>query len=531
MAARKSRKSKATGTRRKRDASGRFLKRKKATAKASPRRAKRRATRAAVKKRAPIRRRKVASTKAPRRRAARRRSTVSPEGSMKRKSPRRRRRAAAREVVAFEAAKPRKKARSRKKAVVHRTPAQRRRRAKTRARKRAPITRALVGWTSGKKRRYLPVKISKRRRPHTTKVRLHRKSKGRSVTRVVYVNESSPRRRAKRRSAKRRSAPRRRSYRRRSHARETMMLNPIGGYGLENPLTGSETFAAVASGAVGYFLNDLLDRWVAHKGATTASGVTDPVQYQAELSGAPNMKRIGAQLVLPVVALFGAPMVKNPMGRSILQGAGIGAGVHLLGQLINTFVMGKFLKDKQFGQTYYPDVIASNNLLSGVAGLPAGVGVGAYTATQLNSATFTPRTAVAFQPLQAGAPMQASAVTGSQSPAASAPPGQSMNFAPSASPPGQSSLMVPSNGGQNISFAQAPSAPQYASNFVPSGPVAVGPTVHPVEGPITGQPCMPCSAETSAAAFRNAYSAARDEIGSCGVGQLSGLNPNMSFPE
>jgi hypothetical protein len=222
--------------------------------------------------------------------------------------------------------------------------------------------------------------------------------KARAGLRRIYV-VAAPRKR--RRSSKKRksSSKRRKTSKRRSRRLPTyytpsshqLMENPLGS-GLESPMSGGELALAFGTGLLGYVSAEVLDRFL----ATTANATDDASKAQESIANrglvqaAPDLKRAGAQMALAAIPFIGAYYVHNPMGRASLQGFGLGAGFRFLGQLVRTYVIGKFLKDNTMAQRLYGDTIDADNaeatLLDiqtnmvpqkvGTAGPPRALGVG-----------------------------------------------------------------------------------------------------------------------------------------------------------
>lgn len=333
----------------------------------------------------------------------------------KRRRRRKSRRSVAEEVaMALEAHK--KKSRRRRKARRHHaSAAEPRKRRRTRRRGRARTAKVRVSRKVRGRRRSTTVRVSARKRPRAKKVTLTRRRRGRKVKRDVYVSEARRRRRRARRhhaAAPRRrrrrsyaAAPRRRRYRRRSRSMHTFYENPIMGLGggglMENPLSGGELALAFITGTIGFAATDLLDRYMATRSATDASSAA------AAIAMAPDWTRIAAQGAAAVVPLGLAYLVKHPMARATVQGFGLGAGFHLLGQIVKTIVLAKVLKNNTMAQTkLLPDVLAANP--GTVAGLPAGVGrlpVGVGMIAPVQAGNYLPVGPVATSPLPADGAM------------------------------------------------------------------------------------------------------------------------------
>jgi hypothetical protein len=331
----------------------------------------------------------------------------------------------------------------------------------------------------GKKTRRARVKVSGYKRKGSRKVRLKR----RRGLKTVYVYES---RRRRRRSPKRRrhTAARRRTHRRRRSMRENPIFVADTG-ALENPLSRGELAAAFVSGTIGYIAAEVLGRYVATYGSDSK------VTNISNIVGAPDWKQMAAKGGATVVPLAAAYFVRNPMGRSILQGAGLGAGINLLGQLVKTFVLAKLLKDNPTAQTkLFPDIIDAEAAQPvGVNGLP--VGVGAYVPTAVPSLRSPNRIPTASSGDGGAVRTAGTTIT---------TPGGVRSSGGGVRTPAP--VGVPA-GGINVNV----------SPILPGGIPAGMPS--PVIGPLPGG-CAPCSAETAHAAMNSAYQAAqRDTYGGC----------------
>jgi hypothetical protein len=273
----------------------------------------------------------------------------------------------------YEAApKKRKKRRSAKEEVMKENPRRRRRRSGKARRRHNPV------MENPRKRKHKRRSTRRRARRSTTTavmpaiVRRRTRKGGRrtspAAVKVVVIRglsgggrrkkrRSTSRRRKsshgrKRKHAKRRTHRRREGYTSKSHQLAMASTyeggffeNPLGGYALENPLSGGELALAAGTAAVGYILTDFLDRYLALKQYSPATVPTGAAGYSATAPSAvntvPGMLRIAAQAGIAAAAFAGAHFVEKPMGRAALQGAGLGALTHLLGQLFNHYVMAK----------------------------------------------------------------------------------------------------------------------------------------------------------------------------------------------
>jgi len=287
--------------------------------------------------------------------------------------------------------------------------------------------------------------------------------------------------------------------------------------GLSNPLSGGELALAFVTGGIGFALTDLLDRYLATS-ATPPAGMPNAVAVMT----APGLTRILAQAGFAALPFIGAYFVKQPMGRAALQGLGLGAGIHLVGQLIKSYVMAKALKDNDTGKRLYGDAIAANMLTAAAAGATGATGAtgGATGATG----------GVHGLPFGLGAPLLGIG-------------GVSVPYGVGRPPARAYQDVGPRAGVQGVGQAFAPTGAPYAPTtgvlpLGPHGPTPGGPAPG-APGGGGGGPCDPCapsteqqtvdfaarhasvvaSAETMQRTLEGAYSAAKDEL--CGrVGEL-----------
>lgn len=390
----------ARKVKRKRDKKGHFIKKATRTKKKRPaasrkRTTKKRATRRTAKRRAAPRARKVKRIKRKLGRhpsgkfVARRRHKVKSHVRKGKRvkahlsyetaapNPRRRRRArrAAREV---EEVMPRKRRRAKRK-----TAAPRKRRRAAREAVANPVKRR-----RRRARRANPTKKRRRARRVSTRALCRRPARRRP--RYVTVGGS-------RRSKKRRKTSSRRKKRAPSRAILRGELprghNEHGeeGYALENPLSGGELLLAGVTATLGFAITDIMDRWLAVKelnqGTAKAPGV--PLSTAQAVMAKPGIYRILAQAGAAALPFTAAYWVKEPMGRAALQGAGLGALVHLGSQLMTHFVIEKFVSGagavalgatptmKQKLASYYAGEMAADNAAdlfnTGTAGTLSGV--------------------------------------------------------------------------------------------------------------------------------------------------------------
>lgn len=158
-------------------------------------------------------------------------------------------------------------------------------------------------------------------------------------------------------------------------ARELLLGNPIGRFGMSeysmsNPLSRGEIFLAAAAGGVGFILADVLDRYAAVKWSTLAPGVTQ----QQFVEGPPHLIRIGMQLGVAAAGFIPAYFIKNDAARATFQGAGLGAVIHLAGQLIKSYVIGQALSSNATVQSLYPDTLTANAAVAAAQGATGATG-------------------------------------------------------------------------------------------------------------------------------------------------------------
>jgi hypothetical protein len=222
-----------------------------------------------------------------------------------------------------------------------------------------------------------------------------RRVRGRSVARPASVRivltdkrgTRSRRRSTKRRSYKKRGRGKRRSTRRypRLPPASAMMENPLfmGEYGLENPMTGGEFATGAVMAGLGFVAASLVDRYIATMAGTAATGgpgTGGTLTDVAAIAAAPGITRILSQAVLAGVFIAPAHFVHHPMGKAALQGAGLGVGARLVGQLLEYFVIQKFFGLNSsggvtaFGSRFYPAEINATTVAAQVAATPTASG-------------------------------------------------------------------------------------------------------------------------------------------------------------
>ena len=367
---------------RKRDRKGHFVKKTRVKRKRpAARRVKRRKTAAAPKKRR--RARKVAAPRKVRRRARRagpkkirrvkralgrrpsgqfvkrRRHRV--KGHVRKITRTRKRRIASH--LSYETAAPnprrrRRRARRAAREVMEETPMPRRRRRRAKkasAPRRRRRAAARENPVKRRRRRRVASENPRRRRRRSRKMLASKFCRTRSKSkrpRTRYVTVSRPRTRRRRKVTHRR---RKASHRRtpKSHRLPPHMVSGgpeyIGAeYAMENPLSGGELLLAGATASLGYVITDMLDRWLAYKelgpnGTGLSSGNTTGIVSANIALTKPGIWRVLAQAGAAAVPFAAAYYVHQPMGRAALQGAGIGALVHLGQQLLTHFVIAKWV--------------------------------------------------------------------------------------------------------------------------------------------------------------------------------------------
>jgi hypothetical protein len=369
---------------RKRDAKGHFVSAKRRTKrrKAPKSRTKRKYALGSRGRRGKRRRRVKTHTRKVGKRRVRVRSHLSHE-----EKPKRRRRRRARKVQE-EVTMPRRRRRRAKKAV-------------TRRRRRRHVAEN-------------PVRRRRRRRHSVManpRKRRRRRAKGRKLSTKALCRRPSRRRPryVYTRKAKA-TAGRRRKYSRKKKSVDTTNYYPHGmEYGLENPLSGGEMLLAGITGTLGYVLTDILDRLLANSELATtgsssiASGQTAMDTPVAVLTK-PGIWRVLAQAGAAAVPFVGAYWAKEPMLRAGLQGLGLGALIHLGGQVVEHYVIAMIAGGQPaptggtpstgllvtLNQLYAPEIVADNlsdQVTTGTAGtLTAinGAGTGILTPGTIN---------------------------------------------------------------------------------------------------------------------------------------------------
>ena len=123
----------------------------------------------------------------------------------------------------------------------------------------------------------------------------------------------------------------------------------------------TEIISAVVASGAGYLAANLVHRFFSTKDGGGAREIASP----------PSLWSAGAQAALAVGA-FVAPKyakIHQPHAKSALQGFGIGAGAHLLGQGIE-YVLVRFLKNNSLVSRLFPQEIAAQTGLGALGGHP-----------------------------------------------------------------------------------------------------------------------------------------------------------------
>lgn len=353
--------------------------------------------------------------------------------------------------------KPKKRARrGKKKAAARRNP--------RRAARRNPRRRMTAAVPAVTRRR---VRGKNVRRPATVKIVLSdiRSRKRRSTKRRSYRKPSS--RKTKHRKGKRRSS--RRSSSTAMIPMSSLMENPLGGYALENPLSGGEMALAFVTAGLGFLAGDMLDRYLATRAgvaATGGPGTGGTLDNASAILAPPGIWRVLAQGVAAGLPIVAAGFVHQPMGRAALQGMGLGIGAGLVKTLIEDYLLVKILGTSNgtttaFGARYFPSEVAA---AASAAALPPS------TTTTTTTTTGT----AGFRGLGRSLPY---------------------GIRPNVRGLGDCNDCTP------VTTGTPPALPT-------PYPVQQNPSVQ-----MYGSECLPCSNETSAAALASAYQAAREEVG------------------
>lgn len=172
-------------------------------------------------------------------------------------------------------------------------------------------------------------------------------------------------------------------------------------YAMENPLGGVELFVAGLSAIVWFGLTDLLDRVIAthaltDKNAKDTSGhelyadnppttgsyanLFNPTAITAPM----NLARWGAGIGMTAAPIVIAKWIENPLGRSVFQTAGFGAGIRIFGKALIDLVA-KLTMWTKTGQRFYDGEMRAQVLASSdqnpLSSLPS-AGLGATTACE-----------------------------------------------------------------------------------------------------------------------------------------------------
>lgn len=299
------------------------------------------------------------------------RSHLSYETVAKKKNPRRR----ARRVAKEEPMKRKRRRSGTKKRRAH-------------AAEAAPIRRrrrkAKVSSTRKRRRRNPVAAVGERRRPRRRAKRRTAKRHCGKYKRVAGKRKCARYSPPKRRRAKRRSSRRKGAYSRIARRPTGTGSTSISSeYAMENPMSGGELIFASVTGILGYGAVDYLDRWLANRelattGSTSLASGASPLSPAMAALTKPGIMRILAQAGAAAAPLAAAHFVNEPMGRAALQGFGFGAIIHLGSQLLTHFVVEKIVGQSAAGtfggnvnSLYAAEMIADNNsdlVTTGTAG-------------------------------------------------------------------------------------------------------------------------------------------------------------------
>jgi hypothetical protein len=149
------------------------------------------------------------------------------------------------------------------------------------------------------------------------------------------------------------------------YLREEDLMNPIGGNLdtlLENPITIGETWTLFAVAGAGWVVTDLVSRYLETSAGAPVSPTLDPSTGNVTLPnavgslGMPSWTNIFVQAGISVAALgVGGYLGKGGggLGVAALNGLGVGAGLHLIGQLA-TALMARMAGSKTSAQGTTP---------------------------------------------------------------------------------------------------------------------------------------------------------------------------------
>jgi len=139
----------------------------------------------------------------------------------------------------------------------------------------------------------------------------------------------------------------------RGYVREEDLLNPIGGgLALDNPISMGETWTILGVAGAGWIVTDMVSRYLesyavgtaAPSGAVFVDGTktASSVSNAAGILGMPSWTNILVQTGIAVVGLGAGGYLgrrgDGGYGVAALNGLGIGAGLHLIGQLASAFL-------------------------------------------------------------------------------------------------------------------------------------------------------------------------------------------------
>jgi len=173
-----------------------------------------------------------------------------------------------------------------------------------------------------------------------------------------------------------------------------MALNPIGGVGfMENPISGGEIATVFAVAGAGWIVTDLISRYLETNSSTyTPPANTTVLPNAVGVLGMPSWTNIIVQLGISVAGLgFGGYLGRKGdggYGVAALNGLGVGAGLHLIGQLFNA-LMARWAGSKtsangttptgMMAQLYAPEIAAQNAQYQALAAAQAATPPGTVT--------------------------------------------------------------------------------------------------------------------------------------------------------
>ena len=155
--------------------------------------------------------------------------------------------------------------------------------------------------------------------------------------------------------------------------------------------------AAIAAAGFGFVLADGLDRFLATYNPAGAKKPTDKFTSDGagtlantlNVASKPNWMRLAAGAGTTVVPAFASMYVRNPLVKSSLEGAAIGAGVKLFSLVWNNLLMPMFkpkdvvsLQKSYIARLYPAEIAASINMAAQQTAVPTGTSFGALSGSQ-----------------------------------------------------------------------------------------------------------------------------------------------------